>query len=229
MDIKVIKTEDGSHSLYRADLKETYHSFHGALQESIYVYIKQGLHEVVSSSNRSPISILEIGFGTGLNVLLTIAEAMTNKKLIEITTLEPFPLPSEIISQLNYSQQLSLKYKVDIDFEHIFESIHNCPWEIPFQVINNVTFTKHRIQLQKFPVNAQFDLVYFDAFAPSKQPDLWEQHIFEHLFRLMENGALLVTYCAQGQFKRNLKDAGFDVETLKGPPGKMEMVRGRKC
>ncbi|MDQ3535507.1 MAG: tRNA (5-methylaminomethyl-2-thiouridine)(34)-methyltransferase MnmD [Bacteroidota bacterium] len=227
-EVKIIQTDDGSHSLYLPELKETYHSFHGAIQESIYVYINKGFNYLLQHANLMEINILEVGFGTGLNILLTIAEAQKARIKISITTLEPFQLAADITERLNYHELLNPRYPTQ-DLEHYFQLMHRSPWNEQVKITEYVLLTKKAVKLQEFSESGEnFDLVYFDAFAPSKQPEIWQSSIFQNFFNNINKGGIIVTYCAQGQFKRNLKMAGFEVETLAGPPGKKEMVRGKK-
>ena len=217
MPLELIETKDGSHSLYNTDLDETYHSVHGALNESLHVFIKNGLQEV--AKNSSEINILEVGFGTGLNTVLTIQEADKDHLSINYFTLEPSPLPSDVIEKLNYKILLNNKY---------FKLIHQYEWDKENIIFPHFKFTKFNTTLQKVNLSLPIDLVYFDAFAPRVQPELWTIDIFEKLFEMMTSNAILVTYCAKGEVKRSLKKAGFIVETLHGPPGKREMIRARK-
>lgn len=227
-NLKLIQTEDGSHSLYLPGLKETYHSFHGAVRESIHVYINKGFHHLLQKPSLNKLSVLEVGFGTGLNVLLTIAEAEQNSIETSFTTLEPNPLPEEVWQSLNYPEVLSTIYR-GFNFRNHFEAIHKCSFNEEVQLSSQFRFIKKDIPVQEVSDSfEEFDLIYFDAFAPSKQPEIWQADVFERLLKIIKPGGILVTYCAQGQFKRNLKEAGFIVESLQGPPGKKEMIRGIK-
>jgi tRNA U34 5-methylaminomethyl-2-thiouridine-forming methyltransferase MnmC len=218
--IEIIKTEDGSHSLYIPDMKETYHSTHGALRESEYVFIKNGL-DLIETSNE--INILEVGFGTGLNTFLTFLESEKKALKIYYQTIEPYPLEEDIFSALNYPDILAP------DKSRYFYDFHKAPFDEKVQFSNEFVFQKHFQKLEDLQLKPnQLDLVYFDAFAPSKQPELWSLENFEKIFGWMKKEGVIVSYCASGQFKRNLKSAGFFVETLPGPPGKKEMTRGKK-
>jgi tRNA U34 5-methylaminomethyl-2-thiouridine-forming methyltransferase MnmC len=220
--IRIIATEDGSQSLYNEALNETYHSTHGALTESQYVFIKQGL-DLLVERGETKIDIFEVGFGTGLNALLVQEYAKGNPQLaLSFTTLEPFPLSASLISELTYDQLIAGVSRED------FEALHDCAWEEQVNLSPNFSLIKHRIPLKDFASNLGFDLVFFDAFAPSKQPEMWEMALLSKVSALMNTGAVFVTYCARGQLKRDLADLGLRVETLPGPPGKKEMVRGVK-
>lgn len=217
-EAELLQSEDGSFTLFLPSLKETYHSRHGAIQESQHVFIQHGLSHLLKST--STINLLEIGLGTGLNALLTLKEQLKLSFQINYHSLEPFPLATEITSQLNYADSSLLAH---------FDQIHQCPWDKDIVLSSGFTFRKFKTRLQDFESpEAFYHLIYFDAFAPGKQPELWEKEIFDKLYRLAAPGALLVTYCAQGQFKRHLKAAGFKVEALPGPPGKKEMTRAFK-
>jgi tRNA U34 5-methylaminomethyl-2-thiouridine-forming methyltransferase MnmC len=224
MKLEIIKTKDGSHSLLVPEINETYHSTHGALTESEYVFIQQGLEHYVSTNNVSEINILEIGFGTGLNALLTCLAAETGNTRINYYSLETNPVDPAIIRELNYHEL--------IDAENaaiVFENLHASKWNELVGINDNFCLKKIEQQLQKYlGEKNQFDLVYFDAFAPSRQPEMWELSLFEGIFGRMKPKGVLVTYCAQGQFKRDLKSCGFEVERLPGPPGKAEMTRAIK-
>lgn len=223
-EIKLIKTEDGSHSLYVPGLNEIYHSFHGALHESMHVFIKQGFKYWLEKHKGNEVRILEVGFGTGLNVLLTLKEQKKYTVDVTFSTIEPYPLSEHVVKQLNYAQILGERWISDA-----FDQIHGSAWEHPVQIQDGFVLTKHRVKLENFEVNRnQFDIVYFDAFAPNKQSGLWTKGVFKKMYSLMKKGGVLVTYCAKGQVKRDLEGAGFSVGTLPGPPGKKEMTRGVK-
>jgi tRNA U34 5-methylaminomethyl-2-thiouridine-forming methyltransferase MnmC len=218
-ELKIIQTKDGSHSLLNEAMNETYHSTHGAVQESIHVFIKNGLRFWFEKNQAKEVSILEVGFGTGLNALLTLEESIKEKKKIHYTTLEAFPVGIELVIQLNYSQYL----EVDSNY---FQSIHQCDWNTPVTITSDFILEKRGVKIQETElVKRTYDIVYFDAFAPAKQPEMWELPVLEKTVQLLKPNGILVTYCAQGQLKRNLKSLGMRVESLPGPPGKREMVR----
>ena len=211
-------THDGSETLYREDLNETYHSIHGAINESLHVFIKMGLQAI----EKKAINILELGFGTGLNAWLTFFERSKNQS-IKYIGLEAFPLTQEIWLELNFPQQ-----RIYENGTLMLEKLHELTWEKEHEIDENFTFQKVEITFESFETNKKFDLIYFDAFAPNKQPELWETSIFEKMYGLMNENAMLVTYCAKGQVRRNMQAAGFLVERLPGPPGKREMLRAIK-
>lgn len=218
--IRLITTSDGSHSLYNPELKETYHSTHGALTESLYVFIKEGLQLLVDRGE-SKINIFEVGFGTGLNALLVWDFALKNPQIeIHYETLEPFPLKEELFGHLNYTELFESRVS-----REQFMSLHLGEWNLLHQLAPNFSFVKHQTALREFQSDLGFNLVFYDAFAPSKQPEMWDISALTCTYNIMEENAVLVTYCAQGQFKRNLLELGMQVEALDGPPGKKEMVR----
>lgn len=218
-ELKIIQTKDGSHSLLNEALNETYHSTHGAVQESIHVFIKNGFSFWIEKNQASEVSILEVGFGTGLNALLTLEESIKEKKKIHYTTLEAFPVRIELVNQLNYSQRL----EVDSNY---FRSIHQCDWNTPVAIASDFSFEKRKAKIQETDLEkGAYDIVYYDAFAPAKQPEMWELPVLEKAVQSLKSNGIFVTYCAQGQLKRNLKSLGMRVESLPGPPGKREMVR----
>ncbi len=219
MKPEIIQTADGSHSLYLKELDEHYHSVHGAIQEGIHVFIKAGLQ----ASNKENVSILEIGLGTGLNALLTLMEVQHSNKQIHYTAIEAFPLEEQLINQLNYVQVLKAE-----ELTEQFKRIHTSAWGEEQRLNNKFTLLKVQGQLQTTVFPATYDLIYFDAFGPRVQPEMWTEEIFSKMFDVLNAGGMLVTYCAKGEVKRTLKKVGFVVETLPGPPGKREMLRARK-
>ncbi len=216
--IELISTEDGSSSLYNPTLKETYHSRHGALRESNHVFIKEGLQ---LKNQLSEVKILEVGMGTGLNVLLSGLYALQRRKKIHLTTLEPFPVNDSLISLVNYTDLIN-----DSAAEGLFKDIHDLDWDRDQALNGYFTLNKLNIKLEAYDSQTIFDLIYYDAFGPHAQPELWQETVFKNLAKFCKKGSTLVAYCAQGQFKRNLKAAGFTIERLPGPPGKREMTRG---
>lgn len=221
--VELITTSDGSHSLYLPEMNETYHSSHGALTESQHIFIEAGLKHYQSRHKVDSIQVLEIGFGTGLNALLAMRYAMERELSTHFTTLEPYPLEEEVYSGLNYASLFSGGLA-----EEQFLSLHEADWNALVVMNDFFTLEKKEERLENFSVGGRFDLVFFDAFAPSKQAELWTYEVLEKTVGLMAPLAVLVTYCARGQFKRDLADLGLEVETLPGPPGKKEMVRATK-
>ncbi len=228
MNRELITTADGSHSLYVKDLDEHYHSIHGAIQEAQHVFIKTGIQYLVSQ-NYSTISILEIGFGTGLNALLSFLEAEKLNVKLDYTSLEAFPLDTMIVSQLNYVKLISkIENKNESKLEKAFLDIHKAEWEKKIELSNNFSLQKIKNTLQEITFSSSFDLIFFDAFGPRVQPDMWTEELFSKIYVATNPKGCLVTYCAKGEVKRTLKKVGFIVETLPGPPRKREMVRATK-
>lgn len=216
--IKIIVTGDGSHSLLNEALDETYHSRHGAVQESMHVFIEQGFNYLLNKEKPESISILEVGFGTGLNALLTLSEAIKNELPVAYTSLETYPLGREVWENLNYP-----------DPHHLLKELHQAEWQKWEQISPHFNLLKLERSLQFVELESeQFDLIYFDAFAPNKQPEMWELPVLDKVVKTLKSGGAFITYCAKGQLKRDLKSLGLIVESLPGPPGKREMVRAIK-
>ena len=216
MNLEVIKTSDGSQTLYLKDKDETYHSRHGAIQESRHVFIEAGLKPLIESGKKE-IRILEVGFGTGLNALLTFLEAEKYRIPLRYTSLEAFPVSDEIVSQLDYGSTLNSN-----DF---FQKMHALSWNEDHSLSEFFSLKKIQSKLEDFNTDEKFDLIYFDAFAPRVQPELWTEEIFRKMYELTGSGGVLVTYCSKGDVRRAMIAAGFQVEKLPGPPGKREMLR----
>jgi tRNA U34 5-methylaminomethyl-2-thiouridine-forming methyltransferase MnmC len=220
MHLEIRQTKDGSNTLYVPDLNEHYHSVHGALQESQHVFIKHGLEHALEQ--KRDVKILEIGFGTGLNAILTLPYSLAQQAFIQYDTLEKYPLTQEVVEQLHFEQFIH-----DPEMLENFKKMHDAPWNAPVDLSPYFTLQKIHETLEEFsPPESYYDVIYFDAFAPEKQPELWTKEVFTKLYNATRPGGTLVTYCAKGSFKRNLKAAGFIVEALPGPPGKREMTRG---
>ncbi|MDV3309438.1 MAG: tRNA (5-methylaminomethyl-2-thiouridine)(34)-methyltransferase MnmD [Cyclobacteriaceae bacterium] len=219
MEPRIITTDDGSHSLYHTALNETYHSRHGALTESRHVFIENGLAQVPPSVD--PIRVLEVGFGTGLNALLTWLYARSSERLVYYTGIEPFPLKADTWRLLNYSTSLSA--------EREFTTLHEASWNEAHELDAFFHFSKLSMGIEDFVASGLlFDVVYYDAFAPEKQPAMWSSEALGVTVGAMRQKGILVTYCAKGQFRRTLRSLGMEVEALPGPPGKREMTRARK-
>ena len=215
---KLLITEDGSHTLYQPNIDESYHSTHGAIQESEFIFIDKALNY----SLKSVVHILEIGFGTGLNALLTYVNAIETKKAIHYTTLELFPIDKDLVTQLNFC-----KFEMS-NYQKVFEEMHAMPWEIEQKLSPTFTFRKINVDFCKTNFDENYDIVYFDAFSPEKQPEMWTLEQFKKIYASCNDGAILTTYCAKGYVRRNLINAGFKVERLPGPPGKREILRAIK-
>lgn len=210
-------TSDGSRTLYVEHWDEHYHSVHGAVQESMHVFILHGFRSV----EVNPVSILEFGFGTGLNALLTLLEAETEGRSVRYTAMEAYPLTEE--------EWRSVEYGNEPDAREPFELLHTAEWETTAELSPAFSLFKTRIDFLNASFSpGSFDLIYFDAFAPSAQPELWETEVFEKCYEWLKDGGELVTYCAKGQVKRNMRAAGFEILRLPGPPGKREMTKAVK-
>lgn len=213
------QTADGSYTLFVPELDEHYHSVKGALTESEHIFINMGLKHSPALEPR----ILEIGFGTGLNAFLSLLEAEKSQRKVHFTTIERFPLDIETIRKMNYPAQVAP------DHATAYETLHTAAWNTD-EVITPF-FTLHKIEADftayQFPTG--YDVIYFDAFAPEKQPEMWSQELFDNLFAVLNKGGILTTYCAKGVIRRMLQSAGFTVERLPGPPGgKREILRATK-
>lgn len=217
----VFESRDGSSTLLSEKFGVTYHSKYGALQESRHVFIQEGLH--YKCIRKKKLSILEMGFGTGLNALLTYIQAQKFNLEINYTAIEKFPISMDVVEELNYCSALNFN-----ETPCVYKALHAAPWEEAMTLHDNFSFKKIKQSIEDFELEESYDLIYYDAFAPNVQPELWEEPLLQKMYNaLLPNGAL-VTYCAKGVFKRTLKAVGFKVETLKGPPGKREMVRAVK-
>jgi tRNA U34 5-methylaminomethyl-2-thiouridine-forming methyltransferase MnmC len=220
MKIELKETMDGSHTLYLEDIDEHYHSTFGAVQESQHVFILSGFGHCQGHE----ITVLEIGLGTGLNCYLTLLAAANSNRNVRYYAIEKFPLPVEILEKLNFGAILP---GGDPD---LFSRIHSAPWNDVKEIIPG--FFLHKMEADILQTNIfdlpSADLVYYDAFSPEKQPELWSRKVFEPIFSNMMKGGILVTYCAKGYVRRMLQDIGFQVERIPGPPGKREMLRARK-
>lgn len=219
---RIIISEDGSHTIELIGQNEQYHSTHGAVQESNHVYIKHGLERVAQKTG--PISVLEIGMGTGLNVLLTWVYAKDNGLKVDYHTIEAFPVEEAIWTQLNYA-----KLQKDTDSKEIFSRIHQSEWNQPFELDQNFNFKKSEESIidNQLPIE-RYDVVYFDAFNPDLEPDLWTIEVFEKIYRSMKPNSVLSTYSTKGIVKRALKSCGFRIEKKPGPPGKREILNAIK-
>lgn len=218
----LVITKDNSHTLFSEQFGATYHSTHGAVQESMHVFIKNGLEFYVNEHNAQSVSILEIGFGTGLNAFLTFEFIKEKQVSVNYQSVEAFPISLEDVKKLNYTDEM------DNTTKESFLKMHQCEFGIKTSIDTFFYLTKHHYMIENFRSDNRFDIIYFDAFSPTQQPELWTEEIFKNMFQLMNPNGILVTYCAQGQMKRNMKAAGFDVKSLSGPPGKREMTRAKR-
>ena len=217
---EIVKTRDGSNTIFVPEFDETYHSTHGAIQESLHVFIRSGLK---FKTELNDINVLEIGFGTGLNALLSFVDSEDSNRNINYTTLEAYPLKWNILNKLNYIDLIcNGKYSTT------YKKMHTCDWESFYELSPCFMLRKQNIKLQNVLFDNEFDVVYFDAFAPRVQPDLWTEEVFTSMYKALKPGGVLVTYCAKGSVKRALRYVGFELQSIPGPPGKREMSRAIK-
>ncbi|MGI9545880.1 MAG: tRNA (5-methylaminomethyl-2-thiouridine)(34)-methyltransferase MnmD [Flavobacteriaceae bacterium] len=219
MKRRIITTADGSQSIRIEEWDEQYHSKHGAVSESYHVFINNGLHHL----KRNPLAILEMGFGTGLNALISLIEGKKADLNIHYTAVEAFPLKVNEWKNLNYAEALQAD-----SFKKDFQLMHSGSWEEPVRITDSFLLTKLKTDMATFCASAAFDLVYFDAFGFRVQPELWTPAVFSNMFQSLNQGGILVTYAAKGSVRRALQEVGFTVERLEGPPGKREMLRAVK-
>lgn len=217
--MQIIKTGDGSSSIYRSDIDEHYHSVHGAIAEAKHVFIQYGLVAYnLQFPDKKKLEVLEVGFGTGLNASLLMESAEKLDVQVNYFGVEPFPLEGTLINQLDYPG-INQGY---------FKQIHQSDWGVAVDLSPFFNIDKQQEKLLDCNPSQAVDLVFFDAFGPNAQPEMWEQDVFDYLYKRMSNHSLLTTYCAKGQVKRNLKAAGFKIEAQPGPPGKREMTQAWK-
>jgi len=223
MKREIIKTGDGSTTIHMPEWNEQYHSKHGAIQEANHVFIEMGLKEVLERKDLDEISILEIGFGTGLNALVTWAAMQNKERKIHYTGVEAYPVEVEEVTQLNFAEEIKAENSVAI-----FEKMHETAWEDFHEITDNFILKKQQKFFHEISDIDAFDLIYFDAFGARVQPDLWTVEIFEKMYAATKNNGVLVTYAAKGSVRRAMLEVGFKVERLQGPPGKREMLRATK-
>lgn len=220
MKREIVLTQDGSSSIFLPEWNEHYHSVHGAVQEAYHVFIKNGLDLF---RNRTQLDLLEIGFGTGLNAIITNSESKKYKIAVNYIGVEAYPVTSLEISKMNYIEKLG--------FDHLktdFIRMHEVPWHENHQISMGFKLIKRKMLFEEIDVQNQHDLIYFDAFGARVQPELWTENIFRKMFNALVEGGVLVTYSAKGSVRRAMQNVGFTVERLSGPPGKREMLRARK-
>ncbi len=215
MERIIVQTDDGSSSILIPEMNESYHSTHGALQEAKHVFILNGLQRFQKDDMR----VFEVGFGTGLNALLSMKYAQDNDVAIKYVAIEAYPVDLELIKQLNYSSL------IPDATDDVFLSMHNVKWNELHRIHSNFELKKVHQKLEDYSIEGGFyDLVFFDAFGPRAQAEMWSVDLLEKMYNGLKSNGALITYCAQGQFKRNLKSIGFQVESVPGPPGKREMT-----
>lgn len=217
MKRKLITTNDGSHSLFVQEINECYHSRHGSIIEAEHVFIKNGL----LAENKKKFQILEVGFGTGLNALLTLQKARQKNIKINYYGIELYPVEKNNYTKLNFSELIG-------ENKNTLLKIHEVKWEEKSEINNSFFLTKHKTSLEEYTSKLKFDIIYFDAFSPNTQPELWTKSIFIKMYNILKDDGFLVTYCAKGSFRRTLKSIGFNVISLDGPLGKRQMTKANR-
>jgi len=221
----IITTADGSKTIQIEEWNEQYHSVHGAIQEAYHVFIKHGLcyFNEMHSNLKQPISVLEIGFGTGLNAFITLLEAEKLNMSIDYVGVEAYPVTMDEIQELNYPTALKADNKASI-----FERLHMATWDKKNEISKSFELTKQLKTFFEIDDKNTFDIIYFDAFGARVQPELWTETIFKKMYDALKSQGILVTYSAKGSVRRAMQAVGFKVEKLPGPPGKREMLRATK-
>ena len=219
MKREIIQTLDGSTTIHLQEWDECYHSKHGAIQEAQHVFIKNGL----SLFENKHVSILEIGFGTGLNAFITFLEAKKLNQTIDYVGVEAYPISADEVLSMNYVEELNAT-----DKSAIFKTMHESNWGEKISLNKDFSLTKRKQFFEAIDYIEKFDLIYFDAFGYRVQPELWSTEIFQKMYNALKPNSVLVTYAARGVVKRSMIEVGFTVEKLAGPPGKREMFRARK-
>ncbi|MGL5683292.1 MAG: tRNA (5-methylaminomethyl-2-thiouridine)(34)-methyltransferase MnmD [Marinifilaceae bacterium] len=210
-----MQTEDGSSSIYIPELNEHYHSTHGAVVEAKHVYIDAGYNY----SGANPCYILEAGFGTGLNALLTLEECMRSNRSVVYHSFEKYPLSADEYANLNYGECVSSQYGA------YFKALHAAPWNEDVEICPGFILHKHRADFYDVNFQELFDVVYYDAFNPDVQPHLWSKELLQRFYNALKPGGVLTTYCVKGIVKQAMRDCGFTIKRLPGPPGKHQMLR----
>ncbi|MBC8034414.1 MAG: tRNA (5-methylaminomethyl-2-thiouridine)(34)-methyltransferase MnmD [Chitinophagaceae bacterium] len=221
MQRQLIITNDGSHSISIPDSGISYHSMHGAIQESTHIFIDAGLKELLKTRNE--ISIFEVGLGTGLNALLTFIATAGFPVKVYYETVETNPVEDAMVTTINYTEILGRP-----DLQHLFLQIHQLPWNSPQHLADNFYFYKRNADVADLIFTTTYNLVYFDAFAPDVQPELWTTEVFKKLYDALEQGGLMLTYCSKVTVRKAMEAAGFLVEKVPGPWGKREILRAVK-
>lgn len=221
--LMIIKTKDGSHTIQKEDSGITYHSVYGAIGESMHVYIQAGLDHYLALHHPIAVNIFEMGFGTGLNAFLTIKEALHRQVRIHYTAVETHPLMEEEYSQLNYAELSGDPHGINY-----FNRLHLVEWNQQVPINEYFILEKKHQDLQSYIPGVLSDVIYYDAFGPGPQPELWTEEIFAKIYSLLNRNGILVTYCSKSDVRRAMQKAGFLVEKIPGPWGKREMLRATK-
>ena len=226
MKREIIITGDGSKTIHIPEWNEQYHSKHGAIQEAQHVFLNMGLHYFISRDTYekdTPISILEIGFGTGLNALLTFFEAQKLNTSIQYVGVEAYPVTQEEVNAMGYVSLIK-----EASAQKVYDALHTVPWESSSEISTDFQLMKRQQRFEDIIDEEAFDIVYFDAFGARVQPELWGETIFKKMYTALRENGILVTYAAKGSVRRAMQAVGFEVERLPGPPGKREMLRATK-
>ena len=229
MKREIFITSDGSTSIHLPDWNEQYHSKHGAIQEAYHVFIKAGFEKFLDTisqkkeSTQTNLSILEIGFGTGLNAFITFIEADKKNIKIDYVGVEAYPVAADEVEKLNYVAELKAENN-----QLVFNEMHTTSWDEKHTISDDFNLTKRKQFFNEIDDENTFDVIYFDAFGATNQPELWTEEIFQKMFTALKVGGILTTYAAKGSVRRAMQSVGFTVERLAGPPGKREMLRAVK-
>ncbi len=235
MQREIVITGDGSTTIHLPEWDEQYHSKHGAIQEAYHVFIKHGLYHFISKlkndrnvtssavEKSQNISVLEIGFGTGLNAFITLLETEKLNINIDYVGIEGYPVLMDEINQLNYTKELKSENN-----DALFQKLHTVSWEEEYMITSNFSLKKQQKLFHQIEDENKYNIIYFDAFGARVQPELWTEAIFKKMFNALKEEGVLVTYSAKGSVRRAMQDVGFAVERLPGPPGKREMLRATK-
>ncbi len=223
MKREIITTGDGSTTIHLPEWEEQYHSKHGAINEAKHVFIETGLYPLLEKHSLEKVEILEIGFGTGLNALITALENQKLQKEMQYVGIEAYPVTVAEALKMNYADELKQE-----GAEEVFKELHQIPWEEAKPITPTFTLTKRKQLFEEIQDQNEYDLIYFDAFGARVQPELWTVAIFEIMYKALKQEGILVTYSAKGSVRRAMQEVGFEVERLPGPPGKREMLRATK-
>lgn len=221
MKREVIITRDGSSTIAIPEMQVMYHSIHGAIQESRHVYIQAGLQYALAHFSDTPLRLFEMGFGSGLNALLTAIVSQKEQRSINYTSVEAYPVTAEEVGVINHGEAL--------ENQRLFDQLHKAAWSQTVSIHPYFTLQKEQVGLTSFSTSQPMHLIYYDAFAPAAQPELWTQEVFEKLYHMLASNGILVTYCSKSVVRRAMQAAGFTVSKLPGPPGKREMLRAMKA
>ncbi|HIE45650.1 MAG TPA: SAM-dependent methyltransferase [Flavobacteriaceae bacterium] len=220
MKREIIITKDGSSTIYLPEINEQYHSKNGSIEEAYHVYIKYGLDKFKTAEK---VTIMEAGFGTGLNAFITFLEHINSSQIIDYVGVEAYPVSKEEMEQLNYVPVLKAE-----KYAAIFKEMHTCNWEEKTPFSSRFSLTKQKLKFQNITEKNKYNLIYFDAFGARVQPELWTEEIFKIMYAALKVNGVLVTYSAKGSVRRAMQSVGFSVERLPGAAGKREMLRAIK-